>query len=138
MFGKKQKYETLQEIAEASRHLLDGSRIEDMLIAARRIRDAWGEAGYPEGDAIELARVLERRAEELRRQPFVDRVKRPCVWCSGRLFRISDEQSIDGMPVRVRLIGCEGCGAITMFSTPRAISGWGRVISVDDPGGPYR
>jgi hypothetical protein len=138
VFGKKQKYEALLERAEANRSLLDSTNPDYMKMAAREIRDAWSDAGYPEGDAIELARELERRADQIKRQPFVDRVKRPCVWCSGRLFRISDEQSLEGMDVRVRLIGCEGCGAISMFSTtPKALTAWGHVVSVDDTG-PYR
>jgi hypothetical protein len=139
VFGKTKKLEMLAWIAEQHRPLLESNDVEAIVRAAQSIRSRWSDAGHPEGSAVDLARALERRAEALKLRPFAERV-RTCPWCSGRLFRVSSEQSIEGMPVRVRLIGCEGCGAISMFSTDvKAITPWGPVVAVKDgSGGPFR
>jgi hypothetical protein len=138
VFGSKKKMQLLNDVAERNRALLKSDKLDDLQRGAREIRTAWSDAGFPWGDAVDVAREIEARIEQILRRPFEERL-RPCRNCEGRLFRISSERSVEGVG-NVRIAGCEGCGAMTWFwlELPR-MREWGSVVAVSDgSSGPFR
>ncbi|MBA2541238.1 MAG: hypothetical protein H0V17_16470 [Deltaproteobacteria bacterium] len=114
MFGKKRKLEEFEAAgAAAAKRLLDSDNLPELQSAAKQIRNAWGDAGFPQGDALAIAGALEARIEKLKRRQFEQAV-RPCAQCSGRAFRISEEMTIDNAGP-LRLVVCDACRATVWF-----------------------